>query len=325
MFDSTLAARRITTMRALLLYALSATLLAACAGSVAPLTSAVADQRPAPKSQTFQYTGGSQTFQVPSHVTEIRITAEGAGTSSARGGLVKAKVGVRPGDVLTIAVGGAPHGYRGGFNGGGPGGVCGLHAPCPLRAEGGAGASDVRVGGSAPKDRILVAGGAGGNGGQGQFNGGFGGEGGGVAGRLGDNGVGVGALSETSFVGGGGGGGGATPRGGGRRGAPGKAGNANIIPGNPGAIGTLAMGGAGGSSSGDDLAGGSGGGGGGGYYGGGGGGSGANGSAKDRFGKGVGSGGGGGGGSSYVVLRATNIDIETGAGSDKNGLIVIAW
>jgi hypothetical protein len=325
MFDSTARARCITTTRALLLYALPAAMLAACAGSVTPLTSAVADQRPAANNQTFQYTGSSQTFQVPSHVTEIRITAEGAGTSSARGGFVKARVGVRPGAVVTILVGGAPHGYRGGYNGGGAAGVCGIHATCPLRAEGGAGASDLRVGGSAPNDRILVAGGAGGNGGQGQFNGGFGGEGGGVTGGLADNGVGVGAPSETSFVGGGGGGGGATPRGGGRRGAPGKAGNQNIIPGNPGAIGTLAMGGAGGTSSGDDLAGGSGGGGGGGYYGGGGGGSGANGSAKDRFGKGVGSGGGGGGGSSFVVRRATNIDIETGDGSDKNGLIVIAW
>jgi hypothetical protein len=327
MFDSTLSARCITTLRGLSLYALPAMLLAGCGGGVASLTSAVADQRPAIKSQTFQYIGrNSQTFQIPSHVTEITITAEGAGTPSAGGGLVKAIIGVHPGAMLAIVVGGAPQGYRGGYNGGGDGGVCGIHAPCPLRAEGGAGASDVRVGGSARRDRILVAGGAGGNGGKGQFNGGFGGEGGGVAGGRGDDGVGV--DSPAGLVGGGGGGGGGTRRVGGRRGAAGKAGDQNIqdiIPGNPGAVGTLAMGGAGGSSGGDDLAGGSGGGGGGGYYGGGGGGSGANGSGKDRFGKGVGSGGGGGGGSSFVVARAKSIDIETGNGSNKNGLIVISW
>jgi hypothetical protein len=327
MCDSTLSARCITALRALSLYALPCALLAACGGGggVSPLTTAVADQRPAIKSQTFQYVGkNSQTFQVPTHVTEITITAQGGGTPTARGGMVQATIGVRPGETLAVLVGGAPHGYRGGYNGGGAGGVCGIHAPCPLRAEGGAGASDVRLGGSAQKDRILVAAGAGGDGGPGEHSGGFGGQGGGVSGGLGDNGVGVGSPSGPGFVGGGGGGGGGTRFTGGKHGAAGKAGNQNIVPGNPGIAGTLAIGGAGGSSGGDDLAGGSGGGGGGGYYGGGGGGSGAN-ASGGGFGHGVGSGGGGGGGSSFVVARAKNIDIETGKGTDTNGLIVISW
>ncbi len=327
MFDSTPSARYIRSLRAVLLYALPGTLLAACGTGVAPLTSAasaVTDQRPM-KSQTFEYVGrSSQTFQVPSGVTNVTVTAEGAGTPSAGGGFVKATIGVRPGATLAILVGGSPSGYRGGYNGGADGGVCGVHGPCPLRAQGGAGASDVRVGGSALKDRVLVAGGAGGNGGDGQYAGGFGGKGGGVSGELGDNGVGV--DTPSGLVGGGGGGGAGTRRAGGKHGAAGKSGGENIIPGNPGITGRLAFGGAGGSaSSGSNLAGGSGGGGGGGYYGGGGGGSGANGSDRDSFRKGVGSGGGGGGGSSFVVARAKNIDIETGNGSDKNGLIVISW
>jgi hypothetical protein len=324
MFDSTMSGRCIASLRTVSLYMLPCALLAACGGDVAPLTSGgVADQHHAIKSQTFQYIGrSSQTFQVPSRVTEITITAEGAGTPSARGGFVKATIAVRPGATLAILVGGASHGYLGGYNGGADGGVCGIHGPCPLRAEGGAGASDVRLG-SARKNRIVVAGGAGGNGGNGQHDGGFGGEGGGVSGGLGDDGVGV--ESPSGLVGGGGGGGGGMRHDGGKRGAAGKAGDQNIVPGNPGITGRLGFGGAGGTSSGNDLAGGSGGGGGGGYYGGGGGGSGANGSHNDGFGKGVASGGGGGGGASFVVARAKNIDVESGKGSDKNGLIIVSW
>jgi hypothetical protein len=310
----------------LLLCLLLATSLTACGGrGYSPTSSVMPDERMA-KTQTFQYIGrSSQTFQVPVHITKITITAQGAGTPSARGAYVKAVIGVRPGETLAIFVGGAPSGYRGGYNGGADGGVCGTHGPCPLRAEGGAGASDVRLDGMAPRNRIIVAAGAGGDGGKGQFNGGFGGEGGGVPGGLGDNGVGVGVPSGSDFVGGGGGGNGATRLSGGKYGAGGKAGNQNIVPGNPGADGNLATGGVGGSSGGgEQLTGGSGGGGGGGYYGGGGGGSGANGT-NGHFGKNVGSGGGGGGGSSFVIARARNIDVESGNGSNKNGLIVIAW
>jgi hypothetical protein len=313
------------SLRIFSLLGLSAVSLTACAGGIAPRTSGAlfgADQRPT-MSQTFQYIGRSgQTFQVPSGVTDVTITAEGAGTPSARGGFVKATIGVRSGDTLLIVVGGAPHGFRGGYGGGGDGGVCGIHGQCPLRAQGGAGASSVALG-TQKRDRILVAGGAGGNGGAGQYAGGFGGQGGGVTGGLGDDGVSVG--SSPSLIGGGGGGGGGTRRAGGERGSAGRSGGQNIVPGHPGIAGRLAFGGRGGTSSGTELAGGSGGGGGGGYYGGGGGGSGANGSSNDRFGKNVGSGGGGGGGSSFVVARAKNIDIESGKGSDKNGVIVISW
>jgi hypothetical protein len=281
--------------------------------------------------QTFHFTGVVQTFQVPGGVDKVTITAEGAGTSSARGGLVKATVAVTPGDALSITVGGAPHGKQGGYNGGADGGPCALENGCPLRGEGGAGASDVRLGGSALQDRILVAGGAGGRGGPGTFHGGAGAAGGGVVGGHGDNGVPVGFKHGSyGHVDAGGGAGGATQRRGGTKGA---AGTYGYIPGNPGTAGSLAIGGGGASNyceicsiSYSLLAGGSGGGGGGGYYGGGGGGSGASSYQYVYQGrKALGSGGGGGGGSSFVKSGAQNVSIETGKGGTTNGLIVISW
>ncbi len=283
--------------------------------------------------QTFHFTGIAQTFQVPSGVKKVTITAKGAGTPSARGGLVKATVAVTPGDALSIVVGGAPDGRQGGYNGGADGGICAVGGNgCLLRGGGGAGASDVRLGGSALQDRILVAAGAGGRGGPGQYHGGPGGEGGGVSGGHGENGVPVGSQHGSyGHVNGGGGAGGATQRRGGTRGAGGKDG---YIPGNPGYPGTLAIGGAGADNSCEIcsvsygiLAGGSGGGGGGGYYGGGGGGSGSNSNAYAGYEgrKAIGSGGGGGGGSSFVEPGAQNVSIETGKGNTGDGLITISW
>ncbi len=290
-----------------------------------PSTSAVA------KRQTFHFTGNTQTFRVPNGVHRVTIIAKGAGTPSARGGLVKATIDVTPGDALSITVGGTPNGKQGGYNGGADGGACALEGGCPLRGGGGAGGSDLRLGGSALQHRILVAGGAGGRGGPGTYHGGPGGEGGGVSGGHGDDGVPVGSRNGSyGRVDAGGGAGGATQHRGGTRGAAGKSG---YIPGNPGSRGTLAIGGTGAdnyceicSVSYSLLAGGAGGGGGGGYYGGGGGGSGAS-SYQDVYDgrKALGSGGGGGGGSSFVEAGAQNVSIEEGKGNSGDGLIVISW
>ena len=85
--------------------------LAGCAvASNSPASSVVPDIRPATM-QTFQYIGrSSQAFQVPTHVTKITITAEGAGTTSASGAYLKAVLGVKPGETLAIFVGGMPSG-----------------------------------------------------------------------------------------------------------------------------------------------------------------------------------------------------------------------
>ncbi len=279
--------------------------------------------------QVFHFIGGSQIFQVPSDVDKLTITVKGAGTPSARGGLVKAIVTVHPGDVVTIIVGGAPRGVSGGYNGGASGGLCPFYGPCQMTANGGAGASDVRIGGDDLQDRIVVAGGAGGRGGRGQFHGAPGGEGGGVSGAIGDDGIGARSPFGLGKAGGGGGGGGGTQLHGGRQGAAGKAPSQFMVPGIAGKRGSLASGGPGayaGSSAG--VAGGAGGGGGGGYYGGGGGGSGADGGYYEGGGgnlAGVGSGGGGGGGSSFAEPGAQNVRIESGKGNSGDGLIIISW
>jgi hypothetical protein len=309
-------------------------LLTACAGQSATTGNAnfVPSRNDATNRQTFHFTGIAQTFQVPSGVDKVTIMAEGAGTPSARGGLVRATIAVTPGDALTITVGGAPIGRQGGYNGGADGGFCAVSGGCLLRGDGGAGASDVRRGGSALANRILVAGGAGGQGGRGRYHGGDGGEGGGVSGGRGDDGVTVGSRHSYGRIGGGGGAGGGTQRRGGTRGAAGKVSNQFIVPGNFGSPGTLAIGGSGADNSCSicsityayGLAGGAGGGGGGGYYGGGGGGSGGN-ANSGQGRKALGSGGGGGGGSSFVEPGAQNVSIETGRGSDGDGLIVISW
>ena len=225
----------------------------------------------------YNYTGGVQNFTVPAGVTSISVDAYGASgqTSVAdfrgqyanpgKGGRVQADLTVTPGDELKIYVGGASHylGNAGGgqsivrlFNGG---------SNAPYGGKGG-GATDIRIGGTALSNRVLVAGGGGGvSGGNGP-----GGDGGGLVGQNGtiiDQTI---PINEESNAG---------PRygAGGSQSAGGTGGWAwtgwrYVIP--SGATGTLGQGGVGGSD---------GGGGGGGYYGGGG-----------------GTDGSGGGGSSYA-------------------------
>ena len=132
-----------------------------------------------------------QTFKVPKGVHAITVDARGGGTSIARprkaehafGGRTQATLPVTPGESLVVMVGGDG---TTGFNGGGSSG-------CPSSYFGlGAGASDVRERGSGLGNRILVAGGAGGNKGlRGGLGGGLiGGSGRGSIGKSGRGGTG---------------------------------------------------------------------------------------------------------------------------------------
>jgi len=143
---------------------------------------------------TFDYTGASEIYIVPPGVSYIQIETWGAqggdsevcgGTTEVDGGLGGYAVGnliVTPGDTYTLYVGGKPtvtlgSGAPGGFNGGGAAGQYG---------GGGGGATDVRYGGIALGNRILVAGGGGG-GNTGCPDHGTGGAGGGYTGSNGIN------------------------------------------------------------------------------------------------------------------------------------------
>jgi hypothetical protein len=213
-------------------------------------------------SETFTYTGGEQSFEVPAGVSAVNVVLVGGhgGSSSrpgGRGALVRGALKVVPGQILYVEVGGngPSNGIygSGGFNGGGEG------------AGGGAGASDLRTSprasGLFPEPRLVVAGGGGGGGRTGGCEAGAGG----AAEQRGED-------SRCPNTGGGAGG----PSGGG---SPGSGGCADGSP------GTLGQGGNAG------ICNWNGGGGGGGLYGGGGGGS-----ASSN------GGGGGGGGSSLVPV-----------------------
>ncbi|MBG8555546.1 glycine-rich protein [Hymenobacter guriensis] len=121
-----------------------------------------------PQAVTFGFTGASQTWTVPPNVTSVQVDIAGARGRTidncsncyrgGRGGRVQATLAVTPGQVLTIEVGG-DRGYNpstlyqeGGYNGGGRG------------SEPGGGATDIRIGGTALTNRVLVAGGGGGSG-----------------------------------------------------------------------------------------------------------------------------------------------------------------
>lgn len=229
-------------------------------------------------SQTFNYSGGIQTFTVPPLVTSITIDAYGAQGESpscagGAGARAQGTLAVTPGQILYVSVGG-----QNGFNGGGVGG-------CKINCGGnGGGASDIRIGGSGLANRVLVAGGGGGGGGPAtSWNCGVGGTGGGLTGG---NGTG-----SSSGVGEGYGG---TQSAGGLN-----EGSCNCCN---GGYGSLGQGGAGVNIS--SWNGGGTGGGGGGYYGGG-------------AGSYCGDGAGGGGGSSYiggVISGTTTAGARTGNG-----------
>src|SRR6218665_1215922 len=110
----------------------------------------------APQSQTFYFTGSMQTFVVPNCAGNVTITAYGAegvgadGFAPGTGGIARGVLAVTPGQSLNLFIGG-----QNGYNGGGLG----------KGISNGGGATDVRVGGTALANRIIVAGGGGGAGG----------------------------------------------------------------------------------------------------------------------------------------------------------------
>jgi hypothetical protein len=136
---------------------------------------------------TFNFTGSAQTFTIPSGVTSISIETwggQGANTSysGGLGGYAKGDLSVTPGEVLNLYVGGQGGVYSvgdqgswtaGGWNGGGLGYRYG---------RGGGGASDIRKGGTALANRVIVAAGGGGASNASQC---YGGEGGGYTGSTG--------------------------------------------------------------------------------------------------------------------------------------------
>ena len=245
----------------------------------------------------FSYTGSLQTWTVPAGVTSITIDAGGAqgggdaqNVTHALGGRVQATYSVTPGTTLNIYVGGAgvdgslstATPASGGYNGGG---TAGWYSTVPPGYSGGGGATDIRTGGTALGNRILVAGGGGGGG----YTTGpqAGGAGGGTTGANGNTGSGISAATGgTPSAGGSGGTFGVQPNGGnGSLGTGGDASTGNGIPG----------------------------GGGGGYYGGGGGGT-----------TGSGPGGAGGGGSSYTDPSMTAVTHTQGYNSG-NGYVNISY
>ncbi len=133
-------------------------------------------------SQTFDYTGSLQTFTVPADVVSVTIECFGAKGgvnyvpyAGGAGGYAKGSLAVSPSDVLNLYVGGSGANYPsdiGGWNGGGNS-TAGWGT--------GGGATDVRVGGTALANRVIVAGGGGGGGDYAIGGGGGGTAGGGAA------------------------------------------------------------------------------------------------------------------------------------------------
>lgn len=238
--------------------------------------------------ETFNFTGGSQTWTVPTCVTSITVTvsgAQGGGTAGGNGAVVSGTLSVSPGDIITMNVGGQGGNGpgSGGYNGGGTGQPSGVGFP----SSGGGGGTSLSVNGV----QTVVAGGGGGTGGGDSFS--SGGAGGCGTGGNGTSPFGIGGI-------------GATTNAGGTGGPPWTPG------GGTGGNGSLGQGGAGGIDIGFGNA--PGGGGGGGYYGGGGGGS-------DNISITSFIGGGGGGGGSSLVPAGMNC-AQTGTG---NGSVTITY
>jgi hypothetical protein len=313
-----------------------AAVVAGCGVSHLPVTTTAPAFAPKSYShhKTFRYVGKKQTFKVPNGVTQAFIVAiggEGGGSTVAHGGRVSAVIPVTAGETLVVRVGGNGTFKTAGYNGGGKPGADGFEDG---NAYGGGGASDIREGGDALANRILVVGGGGGQGGWddatrgGPY--GVGGKGGGLTG-------GTGGIGDGYSYGKGCGGGSLDPKrdsvanagcpgtGGSSKagGAGGSGGEGAFCYGSSGFAGSLGLGGQGAldasGTSGPYDCGGLGGGGGGGYYGGGGGG------AGGGYNYYIGGGGGGGGGSSYVESTASDVHMWQGWKENPYGLIVFSW
>ena len=129
-------------------------------------------------SQTWNYTGGAQTWLVPNCITQVTVTIAGAqgGTGGytsnntqnqgGNGGSVSGVLPVVGGTTLQLNVGGrGGAGSSGGFGVGGfNGGANGYYWPGNYWGGGGGGASDIRVTPYALANRTVIAGGGGGAG-----------------------------------------------------------------------------------------------------------------------------------------------------------------
>ncbi|MGW3044431.1 hypothetical protein ACWC9T_31290 [Kitasatospora sp. NPDC001159] len=316
-------------------------LLAAAAPPVAaaPVEAVPVRAQQADPSQTFTFTGASQTLTVPAAAV-VTIIADGAGGAdntgtpcsvTGTGGTGARVVTTLPQTVapttFTVNVGGTGgkgcNGTgtpgAGGFNGGAPGGsfpASGFRFEGP----GGGGASSVSTGGSL----LVVAGGGGAAGGTGAGStGGNGGNGGTTPDATGGT---AGSATGPGASPGQGGGGGSTSTGG-AGGAAGTVPFCAVTNGGPGSGfsgTTVGTGGAGGSFDGGCAATAisGGGGGGGGYFAGGGGGSGAVNSSGTSAG-----GGGGGGGSSFATPTGTGTSyaLSTIGTANHNGQVTISY
>lgn len=243
-----------------------------------------------PQIPSFSYTGSVQSWTVPTGVTSITISVQGAvggtgetGRTGGNGGKSIGTLSVTPGTTYYYCIGqsGSRTVVGSTFCGGGSQGTGG-------GGQSGSGGGMTWFGTQntfSTSSVLLVAAGGGGGGADGGVTGGNGGNGGGTTGSSGGNGT-VGT-----------GGGGGTQSTGGGAGSP--SGNA----------GTVGQGGAGGNGTQNG-----GGGGGGGYYGGGGGGSGGSGSSWGA--------GGGGGGSSFIASSLTSTSTTAGTNNATGTLSI---
>ena len=254
--------------------------------------------------KTFGYTGGWQTFNVPTGVTYFTIACDGAGSGTRGGGRVEGGFSCSDTDTLYILVGqagiagatGSTYTQSGGGATLGAGGAGGNGYNAHGGNSGG-GYSIVRLN-STSGHIICASGGAGGDSG----DGGAGGAGGSSVGHTGGRGN-AGTNSTTNATGG-------SQSSGGTGGTSSSGTEFNGSNGG----GALARGGAGGSTGGYDGPGG--GGGGGGWYPGGGGCGGSSGWAP---------GGGGGGGSSYVGGLSSTSENAAANGGTGNGQVILNW
>jgi hypothetical protein len=155
---------RIFSGRATVAVVVGAFILGGCGGGGISPTAGAPSVNQLHKHIRFSYTDFVQYFTVPKNVKKITVGAVGAGMNVSQcsnctpvplGEEVTAALPVTPGEVLYVNVGGSQStsSGAGGFNGGGS---------CGAGNCGGAGASDVREGGTDLGNRVIVAGGAGG-------------------------------------------------------------------------------------------------------------------------------------------------------------------
>ncbi len=127
-------------------------------------------------SQTFNYTGSSQSFVVPAGITSITFELYGAQGGAGKyvntdydeggaGGKTTGRLTVMPGETIYVFVGGKPatahNSNGGGYNGGGTG-ITLSGQSGQITTGAGGGATDLRRNGTALANRIAVAGGGGG-------------------------------------------------------------------------------------------------------------------------------------------------------------------